>query len=379
MGGCAARAVRGTGRRRRRIAPLRTLASVVASRDGADGVGDHAAGLAAALADHAIAAPLLRVPWHEVGGVAGLRLIDASLRSARPDRVILHYSHLAWSERGWPLGLLAALAVCRRHAPVLLWVHDPDRSGTSGWRDAAHSAAKAAGLQAGARLAKHTVVAIERERVYWATARRRSRLTMIPSTGPVGRADPRPPDDKFTVSAFGLNVGSGAGEAGPLLDIGRELVAALGTDQVRVRLLGAGDTPAARALADALHAAGVDVDRPGYLEPDELGGRLVASHAFVMVRAGLSTRNSSTASALACGLPVVGYEGPETGAPLRDAAVIVPRAAGAPVPVPALVQALLEIAHDPYRRAELSSSSHRVYDQHYAWDVVAEQVAALLR
>jgi glycosyltransferase involved in cell wall biosynthesis len=118
----------------------------------------------------------------------------------------------------------------------------------------------------------------------------------------------------------------------------------------------------------------VDVERPGYLPPADIAARLATSHVFVSVRDRVSPRSGSTASAFACGLPVVGFVGRETcGAVTRGGVLLAPEwDADA---VAALVE---EVADSDKLRAELATRSREAYEKLYSWTVHGPRIARFL-
>ena len=83
----------------------------------------------------------------------------------------------------------------------------------------------------------------------------------------------------------------------------------------------------------------------------------------------LSSRRGSGLAGIACGLPVVAYEGRETGFPLRDAGVLF-----APQnDVTALGEQLLRVLCDEELRRALASRSNFVFREWFSWDRIAER------
>jgi glycosyltransferase involved in cell wall biosynthesis len=287
---------------------------------------------------------------------------------ARPDEIVLHYSHLAWSRRGLPIAFTALVLACRVRAPVVTWVHDPDRITESHAKYRLVSWLKAIALRNAVRVGGSAVISVHPSRVYWMRTVLARRVAFCPSPSNIGGGPRVPPDDMFTVACFGVQVATLDREAEPILAIARELAAELGP--FRLRLLGATGDRGLPKMVDDLTELGVEVDCPGRLDPTVLRERLAASHVFLVTRSGLTTRSGTLAAAFACGLPVVGMEGSETAEPIDRAGVVMT----APNDWSGMAAALANLARDPGYQRELSARSTAVSEQYYSWERAAASV-----
>ena len=96
---------------------------------------------------------------------------------------------------------------------------------------------------------------------------------------------------------------------------------------------------------------------------------LRSSDAMLFVRGTVSTRRGSAIAGIACGLPIVGREGWETGWPITEAGVaLLPQneAQG-------FGPALLRILADKESARALAERSRIAYAQYFSWDVIAGQ------
>ncbi len=331
------------------------------------GVRDHAAGLASHISSLGVPADVRLVEWRRDGFFKSLRKLRHQLRQAQSDCVLLHYSHLAWSRRGLPFGFLVVFGVCRSVTSTTVWVHDPSRIGGRSLKHRAATFVKGAALRLAYRCGRGIVVSVEPTAVYW-LGKRSDDVAFVPSTGPLGRHDWAPVSGPFTLACFAQTQYSN--DADKLL-----FAVAVGLrDRIgpfKLRLLGAGAVDP--SFEDRLRKAGIELECPGYLERDALAEALRTSHAFLMTRAPLSSRNSSVAAALACGLPVTGNFGPETSEQLRQAAL---RAVCAEPG--SFIDQLIALARDEELAHEHSKRSHALYDDVYDWRIVAPRVLALL-
>jgi hypothetical protein len=285
---------------------------------------------------------------------------------------VIHYSQLAWSKRALPLGTVAVAALTRIFCSGTLWVHDPDRIGVVRSRHRAGSFFKGIGLRLAIRIVGTGITSVHPSRVFWVTDRIRPRIAFCPTASNVGGADNAPPADRFTISLFDKYVVSDPSKAGAISEFVVALRERVGP--LRIRVLGSGPPEAAAALARTLRELDVDADVPGHVTAEELRSRLAASHAFVVLRGPLSSRSGTVAAAIACGLPVVGFDGTETGPPLDAAGVIA-------VPIgdrAAIIDHLVRLEQRPDLRVALSKRSADVAEHTLNWRVTAELVERLL-
>src|SRR5487761_2159038 len=79
-----------------------------------DGVEDYCTFLGRALADCGVELRAVRVPWLKQGWLGALRGLRRDAAAWRGQWVLLQYTALSWSRRGFPFGALAVLGVLRR-------------------------------------------------------------------------------------------------------------------------------------------------------------------------------------------------------------------------------------------------------------------------
>src|SRR3984957_8984538 len=79
----------------------------------ADGVQDYCEYLAEALERRGIQTEIARVDWHSEGWIRALHKLRAQAAEWNGAWVILQYTALSWSRRGFPLGVLAVLKSLR--------------------------------------------------------------------------------------------------------------------------------------------------------------------------------------------------------------------------------------------------------------------------
>ena len=101
-----------------------------------DGVEDYCTFLGRALEARGIELKQERVPWFENGWIGALLWLAREGAAWRGKWVLLQYTALAWSRRGFPFFALAVVAILRRGgARVAVVFHEPKRQGGSRWID----------------------------------------------------------------------------------------------------------------------------------------------------------------------------------------------------------------------------------------------------
>ncbi|TAK66839.1 MAG: glycosyltransferase [Dehalococcoidia bacterium] len=127
-----------------------------------------------------------------------------------------------------------------------------------------------------------------------------------------------------------------------------------------------------RAAADA----GVSdrITWTGQLSPSDVSRHLAALDLYVHTHiAGASPRSTTLVTALAHGLPIVAFDGPETGSSLRAAACLVP--AGDVDALGRMAESMLE---DPHARTEAGVRARDLHERGFRWDVIARTLMEAL-
>ena len=111
-----------------------SLIALLGLRDGpTDGVADYCEFLSRALSKQGVEVQTARVPWDEIGWPHALWHLFRESAAWRGKWVVLQYTAMGWSRRGFPVGALVAVAILRlRGARCAILFHEP--SGASGTR-----------------------------------------------------------------------------------------------------------------------------------------------------------------------------------------------------------------------------------------------------
>jgi glycosyltransferase involved in cell wall biosynthesis len=339
-----------------------------------DGVADYCEKLREAGAACGIAFEIARVGWMEKGWPEAITELRERAAAWRDSWVLLQYTTLAWSRRGFPRRAPAILEILRQrgaHPGVVF--HDFMPASGSGIVAGARTWSQQRVLRQLYARSELAVFTVPFETIPWVPARR-EKAVFIPvgSNFPamIGDHAGALPEDRATVAVFGITGGEvGAREVA-------DITSALKRGQasgVRVRLvaLGRGTEVFERQLQEALDGAGVELSVLGLLPAEQLVQTLQGAQAMLCVRGHVSSRRGSAIAGITCGLPIVGYRGPETGFPITEAGVVLVEQGDRD----GLGQALTQVLTDETLREDLRRRSAAAARKYFCWSAIASQFA----
>jgi glycosyltransferase involved in cell wall biosynthesis len=346
-----------------------------------DGIQDYCTFLSKALQRHEIQLQQVNVEWFEKGWFVALRKLFHSASDWRGKWVILQYTSLAWSRRGFPLGALAAFWILRRKgARVATLFHDTLPFAGDGFYNRIRTRVQIWIMRTLAVRSLRAISALPIERMPWAQVRSLgSKFTTIP----IGAAIPetnleseRPRSAKgaiLTVAVFGITARDSQSIQGEVSDIAHAVKrAAESTSPLRLIALGRGSAEAENALKEALAGVNVEISVLGLQPPHKIAETLAAADAMLFVRGYISGRRSSAIAGIVSGLPVVAYSGPETCFPVTEAGVeLAPEGDRE-----ALATALARVFTEYDFRQELRRRSACARTAYFSWSKIAQQYAA---
>lgn len=349
-----------------------------------DALEAYCAQLSKALAARGYALKIVRVPWDEQGW---FRALGRLRRSAGQEVgsgggwILLQYTALSWSRRGFPvgfLGVLWALRSCRARCAVVF--HDPEPYGGERLIDRLRRAVQSGVMRAAYRWAARSIFTVPVDKVSWLPLSPLKAIfipvgsNILPPAGtPRSAEQRRPTDGARTVVVFGVTGGeSGARE---VEDIAYAVqLAAQRTGRIRLVGVGRGTQEAWPALEKALNGAGVELCVLGLLPPERVAEVLADADALLFVRGYLSSGRSSAIAGIACGVPIVGYAGRATALPVTAAGVLCAAAQDRE----ALGQALGRVLSEPAVRHDLYRLNVEAYERYFSWEAIAARYTAVL-
>ena len=92
--------------------------------------------------------------------------------------------------------------------------------------------------------------------------------------------------------------------------------------EFRLLFLGRGTSEAKGEIARFFRDIPIEVSNLGLLDADRISDIFADSHAMLCVRGKVYLRRGSAIAGIACGLPIIGYEGESKGTPLDDAGLV---------------------------------------------------------
>jgi glycosyltransferase involved in cell wall biosynthesis len=355
----------------------RIIALVGRRDEPTDGVADYCEWLGGALAGYGYQLETVRVNWPELGWRDALAELREKARHWRGCWVLLQYTTLAWSRRGFPWRtpeVLSTVRESRAHCGVVYHDFGPFIAG--GMVGAARKICHLHVLERLYAQADRAIFTVPVEKVLW-LPRLHDKAVHIP----VGANCPQPALelsahslDPATVAVYCVTTDHRLAQE--VSDIGCAVKRARSVvKSVRVVVLGRGSREADAVLRAEFAGSDVEVQTLGLLSPEKVSLTLARVDALLFVRGHISSRRGSAIAGIACGLPVIGYQGVETDWPLTEAGlVLVPEGDRE-----GLSAGLAKVLSDPVLRQSLQERSWRAQSQYFSWSAIAAALVAALR
>ena len=268
-----------------------SLIALLGRRDSpTDGVQDYCGFLGRALPRHGVTFTIARVDWVKKGWLAALWELWHSSESWRGSWVILQYTALAWSRRGFPLGAIAVLAMLRcRGVRCGVMFHETRYNGGARWRDWIRGACQSWVTRRLYGLAAKAILADSLDSIEW-LPKADSKATFIP----IGASIP----ERVSLTANARGNGALKSVAifcvtgPPQASIEIEEIAqaarfsASSTSSLRFVFLGRGTAEANDLITSAFRHIPVELSVLGLLDADEVSNVLANSDVMLCVRGG---------------------------------------------------------------------------------------------
>jgi glycosyltransferase involved in cell wall biosynthesis len=345
-----------------------------------DAVEEYCQYLAGALRAHDFELELARVAWLEDGWLAAMRELERQAKAWRGRWVLVQYTALAWSERGFPLRFLRVLRILRQAgARVAMVYHDVLPYHGSRTIDKLRRRAQIHAMNEALRSCDLGVFTVPVSKLLW-IGKKRTRAVFIP----VGANLPEP-ETAWTVqrgeanrlpaiAVFGITGGEGGiWEIASISEALQIVAERLG--KLRLVVMGRHSDTAEKALHNLMDKLPIEVSALGVLPGEEIVRHMACCDVLLFVRGGISSRRGSAIAGIACGLPVVALEGPETASPITEAGVVF----ADPKRQRGLGEALLKVLSDVEYRASLAERSRRAQEKYFSWKAIAARYAEVLR
>lgn len=363
-------------------AATKTWIALLGRRDTpADGVEDYCTFLGQALEQRGVALKQYRVNWINKGWIGGLRELRRESAGWRGRWVLLQYTALSWSRRGFPFAALIVLTILRCcGARTAVVFHESGRQGEAWPRriDRIRGACQDWVIRRLYARTEKGIFADPLETVGW-LPRYHAKAAFIPIGAnvpePVLRSEAYGPRNGTTktVAIFCLtDPPRRERELGDICYAMRS--AAANGSNLRALFLGRGTPGAKEEIARSFQDVPVEVSTLGLLSADKISEALAGCDAMLCVRGRLHPRRGSAIAGISCGLPIVGYAGAAERTPLAEAGVeLVPYGDRE-----ALGRALARVLADVNLRKSLQEKSLRAQRKYFSWDVIAAAVVGCL-
>jgi glycosyltransferase involved in cell wall biosynthesis len=341
-----------------------------------DALEDYCKLLAQSLHKKGYSLEISRIPWAEQGWRRALRDAEKRFAKQRGGWVLVQYTHLAWSRRGFPLRfarMIDRLKGAGMH--VLIVFHDPEPFGGRRFRDRLRRCVQLAVMGRAARLADKIVSTISPDRVAWMqnpAIRAKTLLLPVGSNLPVmPRTTQTPGNGIPIIIVFGFsNLASETSMIAWVLSRVAEIVGPL-----HLTVFGRGAKVAGTLLLPLLADSPVELEDLGVLEAERAGSLLANADVQLFVRSGLSSRRGSGIAGIACGLPIIGFSDAETAFPITEAGVRL-------VPLgdrEGLVRELVLVLRQRGTRETLRLRNLVATERYFSWDRIADAYLSFLR
>lgn len=357
------------------------LIALLGRRDSpTDALEDYSTWLGRALAEEGYHLRPVRVPWAKVGWMRALRWLWRDSAQWKGKWVLVQYTALSWSRRGFPWGLLAVLLILkRRQLPIAVVFHDV--TGYPGRRlvDRIRRKVQHSVMQQAYRRADKAILTVPLERVLWLPCWGKAVFIPVGANIPEPERKPKARDQGCkTVAVFGVTGGQNTPkEVADITYTVRRASQALAESGQRLRLvvLGRGSEEARDLLMKSLDSGNVEASVLGLLRAETVAEVLSQTDVLLFVRGHISSRRGSALAGIACGLPIVAYAGEETGHPITEAGVLlVPQGDRE-----ALAEALVQVLEDGRLWQELHRQSLGAQREYFSWDTIAQKLLHALK
>jgi glycosyltransferase involved in cell wall biosynthesis len=352
-----------------------------------DALEDYCRYLANGLREHQIEMTLVRVAWEEQGWAAALRSLRNQASEWRGKWVLVQYTALSWSKRGFPNRVLRVLKALRESdTRIGIVFHDVEPYPGTRLIDKVRRRVQLNTIRAALRKVDLAVFTVALERISW-LPKSFAKATFIPvgANLPIAsepkvvktaasRVESSASDRPLTVAVFGITGGqAGTREAQLIIEAARHVSQRIGS--FRLAVFGRYADFRETALREGLKGLPIELSVEGVLSDREIVERLCTSDVSLFLRGPISSRRGSAIAAIACGIPVVAFRGPETGPPMTGAGVAIVDEGD----FIGLQNTLVRILADSQFRADLSREARDAYNRHFSWKAVAERYAKALR
>lgn len=337
------------------------------------GIDDYCSFLGSAFTQKGIDVERAQVNWAGEGWLRALTTLWNNARDWKVKWVLLQYTAGAWSKTGFPLAaLLVVLIVRQRGARLAVTYHEPWRWEVTNprWIDRVRGSCQDWVIRQLFRFSESAILPDPLDNVEWLP--RSSKASFIPIGANVPESPAMQTLDEGTrsetkqITIFCLsklpNLSS------ELEDIARAVqMASQQGSSLRMVFVGRGTEDAKTEIQAAFAHIPAQVVNLGLRSADEVSKVLSESDVMLCVRGRLFPRRGSALAGIACGVPMVAYEGPAQQSPIAEAGILfVPHR-----DKEALGKALTAILTSESLQSEMRERNYRCQKLYFSWDRIA--------
>lgn len=347
-----------------------------------DAVEEYCRHLGEGLAAHNAQLEIRRVPWDQHGWAASLEALRLQAQGWRGVWVLVQYTALAWSLRGFPRRFLQVMRVLRgAGARMALVYHDAQPFSGARLIDRLRRELQIRTMRTALAFADHAVFTVAPECISW-----HAKGTENSSFIPVGANLPFPLalqqheeiHSPPSVAVYSIT-GGVPGERETRLIIGAMSYASRKIGALRLLAFGRHAEIREAVLREGLRDQPITLEICGVIDDQELVQRFAASDVLLFVRGTISSRRGSAIAGIACGLPVIAFHGKEAAAPITEAGVILIAADQDETDLQVqLGEALVRVLSDRESRIQLVKRSRAAQDQFFSWPSIAARYTEFL-
>jgi glycosyltransferase involved in cell wall biosynthesis len=320
-----------------------------------------------------------RVLWAERGWRRALRSLRRRAKSWGGMWVLVQYTALAWSARGFPLRFSRVLHILKKAgARVGVVYHDVEPCTGARLIDRLRRRAQLHAMRSAMDACEVAVLTVPMEKLTWMEPHYTHSVFIavganFPLTGEAASRKSFARDRKLSIAIFSLTDGKFMQrEIGEIADAVSFASSCVG--DLRLKVFGRNSENAEGELRKRLNGMPVEIQVLGLLSNEDVARTMSNCDVLLFVRGPISTRRGSAIAGIACGLPVIAAEGPETSSLIKDAGV----AFYSPQKKGDLGEVLLHVLEDEHYRASLAQRSWIAQQRYFSWNVIAAHYAEFL-
>jgi glycosyltransferase involved in cell wall biosynthesis len=320
-----------------------------------------------------------RVAWAESGWTRASRALRGRAKGWRGAWVLVQYTALAWSKRGFSLRFPRVLKTLQSAgARVGVVFHDVEPYSGKRVIDGLRRRAQVRTMLKAVHLSDAAVFTVPMGNISWLKRHPRNACFIpvganLPTSSEANSRKGISTGGKLSVAVFGITGGeSGRREIENIVEAVRFAASRVGN--LRLIVLGRNAQNAEAELRNRFRDSTVELHVLGILSGEDVVRSLSVSDVLLFVRGHISTRRSSAIAGIACGLPVIALKGPETGGPITEAglAFFSPQRKGD------LGNVLARVLEDEHYRASLAQKSWLAQLQYFSWHAIAARYAEFM-